>query len=88
MVVVSIKIGVYGNIFVLALQKIPVFWLFWVLRENYINILFLCTYLGILFVTISLRLVTDLWLLLVYSSIANTGLLLLSRLGSFYLCNI
>ena len=37
---------------------------------------------------INLSLVTDLWLLLVYSSIANTGLLLLRSLGSYYIVNV
>ena len=87
-VVVSIKTGVLGNIFVLALQKLPVFWLFWLLNNNSIILLFLFCYLGILFVVINLRLVVDLWILLVYSSIANTGLLLLRRVGSYYIINI
>ena len=87
-VAVSIKVGMLGNIFVLALQKLPVFWLFWLLRETRMIFVYFLCYLGIFFVAINLGLVVDLWLLLVYSSIANTGLLLLRRFGSFYIINI
>jgi hypothetical protein len=41
--------------------------------------------LRIFFVVISLLMVTDLWLLLVYSSIANTGIILLRVYGSNFL---
>lgn len=87
-VVVSTKIGIWGNVFVLSFQKLPVFWLFWLLRrQNFIS-LFMFTYIGIVFVVVNLSFVVDFWLLLVYSSIANTGLLLLSRRGSNYVINI
>lgn len=87
-VVVSMKVGIWGNIFVLALQKLPVFWLFWLLNTSSIFLLYCFCYLGMVFIVINLRLVVDLWLLLVYSSIANTGLLLLRSLGSYYLVNV
>ena len=84
-IVVTIKLGVVGNIFVLSFQKIPVFWLFWLLSDYSLTLLFLFCYLGIIFVFVNLSLVVDFWLLLVYSSIANTGIILLSVLGSHYL---
>lgn len=87
-IVVSMKVGILGNIFILALQKLPVFWLFWLLNNSFVVLLFLFCYLGILFVVINLSLVVDLWILLVYSSIANTGLLLVRRIGSYYIINI
>ena len=87
-ILVSRKLGSYGNIFVLSLQKIPVFWLFWLVGEVSLLLLFLCCYGGLLFVTVALSLVRDLWLLLVYSSIANTGILLLARLGNYYFMRV
>lgn len=87
-VLVSSKIGLYGNIFILAFQKLPVFWLFWVVREVTLNLLFFFVYRGIILVTISLGLVRDLWLLLVYSSISNTGILLVSSLGCNYMVRV
>lgn len=87
-VVVSIKVGILGNIFILSLQKLPVFWIFWLLSERSLIILFLFCYLGIILVVINLSLVVDIWLLLVYSSIANTGILLISRVGSYYIISI
>ena len=41
-------------------------------------------YLRIFFVIVNLLIVVDLWLLLVYSSIANTGIIILSVYGSQY----
>ena len=87
-VIVSMKVGILGNVFILAYQKLPVFWLFWLLNNTRIILLFLFCYLGIVFVVLNLRLVVDLWILLVYSSIANTGLLLLRSFGSHYIINI
>lgn len=86
-VVVSIKVGIWGNVFILALQKIPVFWLFWLVNNSSVFSLFLFCYLGLIVMVVNLSLVVDLWLLLVYSSIANTGLLLLRSLGSHYIVN-
>lgn len=86
-VVVSIKVGIWGNVFILALQKIPVFWLFWLVNNSSVFSLFLFCYLGLIVTVVNLSLVVDLWLLLVYSSIANTGLLLLRSLGSHYIVN-
>ena len=87
-ILVTRKIGIIGNIFVLSLQKLPVFWLFWLLRDVSVSVLFFFCYLGIIFVVVNLRLVVDLWLLLVYSSIANTGILLLSSFGYYFMSNV
>ena len=87
-ILVTRKIGIIGNIFVLSLQKLPVFWLFWLLRDVSLSVLFFFCYLGIIFVVVNLRLVVDLWLLLVYSSIANTGILLLSSFGYYFMSNV
>ena len=87
-VIVSLKVGYVGNMFILALQKIPVFWFLWLVYDSFILLLLLLSYLRIFFVLINLILISDLWLLLVYSSIANTGILLISIYGSFYLNSI
>lgn len=84
-VVVRIKVGLVGNIFVLSLQKFSVFWLFWLLFDYSLVLLYLFVYLRIFFVMINLLLVRDVWLLLVYSSIGNTGIILLRVFGSSYL---
>lgn len=87
-VVVSLKIGYLGNIFVLALQKIPVFWFMWLIYESFLIILLLFTYLRIFFVLLNLLIISDLWLLLIYSSIANTGIILISIYGINYLITV
>ena len=84
-VVVRIKIGLFGNIFVLRLQKIRVFWLLWLVGKFRLVLLISLVYCRIIFVVFSLLLVRDLWLLLVYSSIANTGILLIRVVGSNYI---
>lgn len=84
-VVVSLKINYVGNLFVLALQKIPVFWFFWLSYDSFLILLVIITYIRILFVLINLLIISDLWLLLVYSSIANTGMILISVYGGNYL---
>ena len=84
-VVVSIKIGIIGNIFVLSLQKVSVFRMFWLLFDYSFVLLYFFVYLSIFFVILSLLLVRDIWLLMVYSSIGNTGIILLRVYGSNYL---
>jgi len=84
-IVVSVKLGLLGNIFVLRFQKFSVFWLIWLSLIIPVSFIYLLVYLRIFFVVISLLMVTDLWLLLVYSSIANTGIILLSVYGSNFL---
>ena len=84
-VVVSLKVGLWGNVFVLGLQKISVFWLIWLLLNVKFRFLYFCVYLRVFFVIFSLFYVVDLWLLLVYSSIANSGILLLRVRGSRYI---
>lgn len=84
-VVVSIKIGLFGNIFILRLQKVRVLWLIWLLFNVSFSFLYGIIYLRIFFVVLSLTLIRDLWLLLVYSSIANTGIILVRIYGSNYI---
>ncbi len=84
-IVVSVKLGLLGNIFVLRFQKFSVFWLLWLSLIIPVSFIYFLVYLRIFFVVISLLMVTDLWLLLVYSSIANTGIILLRVYGSNFL---
>jgi hypothetical protein len=86
MVVVRIKVGLIANVFILGLQKVSVFWMFWLVLDLNLRFLFFLLYLRIFFVIINLILVVDLWLLLVYSSIANTGIIVFASLGSNYIC--
>ena len=79
------KVGFVGNIFILGFQKIPVFWLMWLTQDFNLRLLLILTYFTIIFVLINLLLVTDIWLLLVYSSIVNTGLLLIRVWGSHFI---
>lgn len=94
-VIVRVKIGLIGNMFILRLQKIRVFWLLWLLLNVSFNFVYFLVYLRIFFVVINLLLISDLWLLLVYSSISNSGLLVLRVYGNkfffaiiLYLCTI
>lgn len=88
LVLVSIKTRILTNFFILIFQKLPSLWLFWLTRHISISSLYLFVYLNIFFVIINLILVSDLWLLLVYSSISNTSLLLLRVQSSFYFLSI
>jgi len=85
MVVVRVKVGFLANLFVLSLQKVGVFWLFWLLLDCSFSFVYLFVYGGIFFVVVNLLLIRDLWLLLVYSSIANTGIIILGVFGSHYI---
>lgn len=84
-VVVRLKVDYIGNIFVLVFQKIPVFWFLWLVYDSFLLLLILLAYSRIIFVLLNLLLVSDLWLLLVYSSIANTGIIMLSIYGHSYI---
>ena len=84
-VVVRVKVGLIGNLFILRLQKIRVFWLFWLLLNSSFSFLYIFVYRRIFFVIVNLLLISDLWLLIVYSSIANTGMILLRVYGSHYI---
>lgn len=84
-VVVRVKVGLTGNLFILRLQKIRVFWLFWLLLNSSFSFLYIFVYRRIFFVVVNLLLISDLWLLIVYSSIANTGMILLRVYGSHYI---
>jgi hypothetical protein len=85
MVVVSLKVGFLGNIFVLSLQKISVFWILWLISNIRLRFLYFIVYLSLFFVIVNLLIVSDFWLLLVYSSIGNTGMLLLGCYGMYYI---
>ena len=88
MVVVRVKVGLLGNIFVLSLQKIAVFWLVWLISKVTFVFFYFMVYLRIFFVIFSLLIVSDLWLLLVYSSIANTAIIMLRVYGRKYLFSV
>ena len=85
MVVVRIKVSMLANLFVLRLQKISVFWLIWLLISSSLRFVYLFVYSGLFFVVIILIIIRDLWLLVVYSSISNTGIILLRVFGSNYM---
>jgi len=85
MVVVRIKIGFLANLFVLSLQKVSIFWIFWLLFNVSLGFLLLFVYLRIFFIIFNLLFIRDLWLLIVYSSIANTGIIILAVFGSYYI---
>lgn len=84
-VVVRVKVGVVANIFVLSLQKIAIFWIMWLVLNCSLSLLYLLVYARIFFVVVNLLMVRDLWLLIVYSSIANTGIIMLRLMGSYYI---
>ena len=84
-VVVSVKVGFLTNIFVLSFQKVSVFWLLWFIFDVSMVLLLIFVYLSIFFVALNLLIIRDLWLLLVYSSIRNTGMLILRVYGNYYL---
>lgn len=84
-ILVRVKVGFLANIFVLSLQKIVVFWLFWLTCRFSFVFLILFVYGSLFFAVVSLIMVSDLWLLLVYSSIANTAIILIRVISSHYL---
>lgn len=84
MVVVSLKIGIFGNVFVLGLQKVRVFRMLWLGLNVRITLIYLIVYIRVFFVILSLLIVSDFWLILVYSSIANTAILVIRVVGSNY----
>lgn len=84
-ILVRVKVGFVANIFVLSLQKIVVFRLFWLVYNLSFMFLILFVYLSLIFVVVSLLIISDLWLLLVYSSIGNTAIILIRVVGSHYL---
>lgn len=83
-VIVRIKVGFLSNMFVLRLQKVSVFWLLWLLLDLKIGLLYFFVYLRIFFVIVNLIIISDLWLLIVYSSISNTGIIIIALYGSCY----
>jgi len=84
MVIVRVKVGVLRNMFVLSLQKFSVFWLVWLTINVRIVLVYVLVYFRIFFVVVSLLHIRDLWLLLVYSSIVNTGIIVIRVFGSNY----
>jgi hypothetical protein len=83
-VVVRVKVSFFANIFVLRLQKYSVFWLLWLVYDVSLTYLYLYVYLGVFFVVFRLLIIRDLWLLLIYSSVSNTAMILLRLYGSNY----
>lgn len=81
MVVSSLKVDLNANLFILVLQKFSVFWLFWLMNNVSLIVLFFFSYLSLFFVVVSLVYVNDIWILIVYSSVANSSLLLISFIG-------
>ena len=61
-VVVRVKVGIIGNMFVLGLQKFSVFWLFWLLMKASLDFVYFIVYLSVFFVIVNLLIVSDLWL--------------------------
>lgn len=57
----------------------------WLVISCRLSLLYFLVYLRIFFVVLSLVIVRDLWLLIVYSSIANTGIILIRVIGSQYI---
>lgn len=84
-VVVRVKVGFIANIFVLRLQKVTIFWIMWLLFNCSLGLLYLIVYARMFFVIVNLLIVRDLWLLIIYSSIANTGIILVRVIGSHYI---
>jgi len=84
-VIVRVKVGLWGNLFVLRFQKIRVFWFLWLVMDISLNFIYLLVYLSIFFVVMRLIFIRDLWLLIIYSSIANTAIIVLSSLGDKYM---
>ena len=76
LVVVRVRVGYWRNIFILIFQKIRVLWMFWLVNSLGIDVLVILVYINLFFVFVTLIGVRDLWLLLVYSSIGNTALVL------------
>ncbi len=83
-VVVTRKMSYLGNMFILGWQKFPLFWIIWLVGISNFPIYLLFLYLTMLFSSIRLWAVTDLWLLLVHSSIINTALLVFLSLRAYY----
>ena len=88
LVIVTIKVRLLVNFFILGLQKLPALWLLWLLIKSSYLIVYLIVYLNIFFVMLNLMRISDLWLLLVYSSISNTRLLIFGIEGAFYFVSI
>jgi len=84
-VIVRVKVRLLGNLFIMRLQKIRVFWMLWLVMKASLRFIYILSYLRIFFVIVNLILIRDLWLLLVYSSIANTGIIVLGIFGDKYM---
>ena len=59
-IIVRVKVGYIGNLFVLRLQKLPVFWLVLLSFNISFNFLLFFVYCGIFFVILNLVIVNDL----------------------------
>lgn len=83
-IVVSLKVGFISNLFVLRMQKVVLFWFLWLIMTCSLGMIYFLVYSRVFFVIVNLLMVRDLWLLVVYSSIANSGMILLRVVGSHY----
>ena len=54
-----VKVGLVGNMFVLRLQKVRVFWLLWLLLERRVGFVYVWVYLSIFFVVVRLVIIRD-----------------------------
>lgn len=88
LILVSIKVRLLANFFILIFQKLPSLWLFWLIVNIPILLVYFVVYLNLFFVMINLIICSDLWLLLIYSSISNTRLLIINVYGSYYFVSI
>jgi len=84
-VIISVKVALLSNVFIMGLQKMGVVWIIWLMVELDMWFVVLIVILGVLVSFIRVFNVRDLWLLMVYSSVANTGLIIFSMMSrKFY----
>ena len=84
-VVVRMKIGFIRKYICIKFTENLSFLVIMIINKSIFRIIYLLVYLRVFFVIFSLLLVSDLWLLLVYSSIANTGIIILRVYGVNFL---
>jgi len=84
-VLVRVKMMFISNMFVLGLQKLGLLWLFWLIVDLRLVFIRFLVFLGVMVTFISVFNICDLWLLIVYSSVANTRLIVFSFLGDKFI---
>lgn len=82
-VVVSVKVSILRNIFILVLQKVRLVWIIWLVINWDVFKVIMLVYLGLVFGVIMLVGVRDLWLFLIYSSVVNSSLLVIVVYGNY-----